>query len=244
MQLGKPWCSTCCVHFNTFQEHREHSKSDEHVLKIQIRYSGPCIPRYVMEKAMENWDRVKESWTQGSDERPADGSELCEVENIEFHEELCLFCRHTSSTFNENMAHMKTCHSFTIPTLEDHGIKPITVVRCLHSIIFSCYECVSCAKQRRTLEGIQHHMIAKNHCRFRMTYEILRFCEEKESFDAQETRESQDTQLIGTTPASNNDGTIIQRPPLRRMPKFLGYESTGGHHMYEKTQRELFLSSN
>ncbi|KAF5245304.1 hypothetical protein FANTH_7426 [Fusarium anthophilum] len=204
MQLGKPWCSTCCVHFSTFEEHREHSKSDEHVLKIQIRHSGPSIPRYVMEKAMENWDRVKESWTQGSDETPADGSELCEVENTEFHEELCLFCRHTSSTFDENMAHMKTCHSFTIPTLEGHGIKPITV----------------------------------------MTYEILRFCKEEESFDAQETRESQDTQLIGTTPASHNNGTIIQRPPLRRMPKFLGYESTGGHYMYKETQPKFFLSSN
>ncbi|EXL76180.1 hypothetical protein FOPG_09036 [Fusarium oxysporum f. sp. conglutinans race 2 54008] len=46
MQLGKPWCSTCCVHFNAFEEHREHSKSEEH----------PSIPRYVMEKALENWD--------------------------------------------------------------------------------------------------------------------------------------------------------------------------------------------
>ncbi|KAG5746800.1 hypothetical protein H9Q69_010345 [Fusarium xylarioides] len=91
MQLGKPWCSTCCIHFNTFEEHREHSKSEEHVFKIQIRYSGPSIPRYVMEKVMENRDRVKESWNRTSDESPGDGSELCEVENPEFHEELCLF---------------------------------------------------------------------------------------------------------------------------------------------------------
>ncbi|KAG7414463.1 hypothetical protein Forpe1208_v007322 [Fusarium oxysporum f. sp. rapae] len=80
MQLGKPWCSTCCVHFNTFEEHREHSKSEEHVFKIQIRYSSPSIPRYVMEKAMEHWDRVKESWNDPSDERPGDGSELYQVE--------------------------------------------------------------------------------------------------------------------------------------------------------------------
>ncbi|KAF4500269.1 TRI15- transcription factor [Fusarium agapanthi] len=243
MQLDKPWCSTCYVHFNTFEEHREHSKSDEHVFKIQIRYSGPSIPRYVMEKAMENWDRVKESWNQGSDERPAGVSELCEVETPEFHEELCLFCFHTSSTFDENMAHMKTCHSFTIPAQKDHDIKTITAVRCLHSIVFGCYQCISCGKQRRTLEGIQHHMIAKNHCRFQMTYEISRFCKEEESFDAQETRESQDTQLIRSTQDSHNDRTIIRRPPLRRMPKFLGHESTGGHHMYEEKQRECFVFS-
>ncbi|KAF5635053.1 TRI15 transcription factor [Fusarium sp. NRRL 52700] len=172
MQLGKPWCSTCCVHFNTFEEHREHSKSDEHVFKIQIRYSGPCIPRYVMEKAMENWDRVKESWTGCADENSGDGSEICEVETPEFHEELCLFCRHTSPTFDENMTHMKTCHSFTIPTLKGHAIEPITA----------------------------------------MTYEISRFFKEQESLDAQKTRASQDAQLILSTQASHNDGTIIQRP--------------------------------
>ncbi|KAK2695470.1 hypothetical protein QWA68_006527 [Fusarium oxysporum] len=138
MQLGKPWCSTCCVHFNTFEEHREHSKSEEHVFKIQIRYSSPSIPRYVMEKALENWDCVKEPWNEPSDERPGDESELYQVEAPEFYEELCLFCRHTSSTFDENMAHMKICHSSTIPTLKSHGIEPITVARYLHRIIFGC----------------------------------------------------------------------------------------------------------
>ncbi|KAF4437766.1 TRI15- transcription factor [Fusarium acutatum] len=245
MQLGKPWCSTCCIHFNTFEEHREHSKSDEHVFKIQTRYSGPSIPRYIMERAMENWDRVKESWNETSDESSGDGPELCEVETPEFHEELCLFCRHTSSTFDENMAHMKTCHSFTIPTLKDYYIKPVTAVRCFHNIIFGCYECISCGKQRRTLEGIQHHMVAKNHCHFQMTYEISRFCKEVERFDAQETRESQEIQLLRSTQASHNDGTILQRPPLRHMPKFLGYESTrDGHHKCEEKQRECCVFGN
>ncbi|KAF5664543.1 transcription factor [Fusarium denticulatum] len=186
MQLGKPWCSTCCISFKTFEEHREHSKSEKHVFKIQIRYSGPSIPRYVMEKAMENWDRVKESWNKTLEEYPSDRPEICEVETPDFREELCLFCRHTSSTFDENMAHMKTCHSFTIRSMEGHDIKTITVVGCLHSIIFGCYECIFCDKQRRTLEGIQHHMVAKNYCHFQMTHETLRFCQEEESFDTQE----------------------------------------------------------
>ncbi|KAI1029616.1 hypothetical protein LB503_008129 [Fusarium chuoi] len=248
MQLGKPWCSTCCIHFNTFEEHREHSKSEEHVFKIQIRRSGPSIPRYVMEKAIENWDRVKESWTEPSEESTGDRLEVFEVETPEFHEELCLFCRHTSSTFDENMAHMKTCHSLRIPAQETQGIEPITVVRCLNSTIFGRYECVSCGKQRRALEGIQHHMVAKNHCHFQMTYEISRFCKERESFDAQEALEapqSQNTQLIRSTQACHNDGTIIQRPPLRRMPKFLGCKSTGdGHHMCDEKQRECCVFGN
>ncbi|KAF5634940.1 transcription factor [Fusarium sp. NRRL 25303] len=159
MQLGKPWCSTCCINFNAFEEHREHSKSEEHVFKTQIRHSGPSIPRYAMEKAMENWDRVKEIWKEPLKEITSDGPEVCEVETPEFREELCLFCRHTSSTFDENMAHMKTYHSFTFPAQETQGIEPIAVLRCLHSIIFGCYECISCGKQRRTLEGIQHHMV-------------------------------------------------------------------------------------
>ncbi|KAF4961685.1 hypothetical protein FGADI_48 [Fusarium gaditjirri] len=127
MQLSKPWCSDYCVHFNTFEEHREHSKSEQHVFKIQVRYSGPSIPRYVMEKAMENWDRVKELWNEPPEERTGDGLEFYLVEAPEFHEELCLFCRHTSSIFHENMAHMKICHSFTIRTLKSHGVQPITV---------------------------------------------------------------------------------------------------------------------
>lgn len=84
-----------------------------------------------MEKAMENWDRVKESWTEPSEESSGDRLGVCEVETPEFHEELCLFCLHMSSTFDENMAHMETCLS--IPAQETQGIEPIAVVRCLNS---------------------------------------------------------------------------------------------------------------
>lgn len=91
-------------------------------------------------------------------------------------------------------------------------------------------------------------MVAKSHCHFQMTYEISRFFKEGESFDAQEAPEapeSQNTQLIRSTQACHNDGTIIQRPPLRRMPKFLGCKSTGdGHHMSDEKQRECCVFGN
>ncbi|SCO77318.1 related to TRI15-putative transcription factor [Fusarium oxysporum] len=226
MQLGKPWCSTCCVHFNAFEEHREHSKSEEHVFKIQIRY-------------------IKESWNEPSDERPGDESELYQVEAPEFLEELCLFCRHRSSTFDENIAHMKTCHSSTIPTLKSHGIEPITVARYLHRIIFGCYECISRGKQRRMLEGIQHHMVSKNHCRYQMTCEITRICKNEESYNAQESRQSQETRLIRSTYASHNDRTIIQRPTLPTPAEVLCCESTGdNHHMYKEKQQECCIFGN
>ncbi|TXC01587.1 hypothetical protein FocTR4_00009009 [Fusarium oxysporum f. sp. cubense] len=112
------------------------------------------------------------------------------------------------------MAHMKICHNSTIPTLKSHDIEPITVARYLNRIIFGCYESISCGKQLRTLEGIQHHMASKNHCHFQMTCEITRFCKNEESYNAQESRQSQETQLIRSTHASHNDKTIIQRPTL------------------------------
>jgi hypothetical protein len=188
---------------------------------------------------MENWERAKESWNELRDTKSGDELESDQAEFPEFHEELCLFCRHMSLSFDENMAHMKSCHSFTIPNLDSRVTEPKTVVRYLHRIIFGFYECISCGKKRHTLEGIQHHMAAKNHCHFQMTHEILRFCENEDKGSAQET------QIIRSIQVSHKDKAIIQSPTLQRSAQVLMRESTGDdHHINEKKQEECCIVEN
>lgn len=61
---------------------------------------------------------------------------------------------------------MSKAHSFIIP-YQDHLDTDMTpLLRYLYLEIFEYHRCILCSTRRRTIEGIQHHMMAKGHCRF------------------------------------------------------------------------------
>ena len=132
--------------------------------------------------------KLRKDWTprsnspQTADESYDDESESDESSGgdiVEFAEEECLFCRHISEDFDENLSHMRQSHSFIVPFQSLLAVDLETLVSFLHMVIFSYRECICCGKRRRTIEAVQQHMMTTGHCRFNMTEEITSFYDEE-----------------------------------------------------------------
>lgn len=93
----------------------------------------------------------------------------------EFEPEKCIFCPHRASDTNDNLAHMKTTHGLTIPYQDNLVVEPATLIWYLHFVIYGYHECVLCGTRRRTVEGVQQHMLDKGHCRFELSDEMMEF---------------------------------------------------------------------
>jgi pre-60S factor REI1 len=93
----------------------------------------------------------------------------------EFNPGQCLFCSEKNDNFGANIEHMSKAHSFTIPQPAYLIVEPETLVGYLHLVIHGYGECILCAARRNTVEGIQHHMTAKGHCRFNVASELAEF---------------------------------------------------------------------
>lgn len=50
-----------------------------------------------------------------------------------------------------------------------------TIAAYLHLVIHGYRECIQCGCRRRSIEGIQHHMTAKGHCRFDIVSDMEEF---------------------------------------------------------------------
>ncbi|KAK5991821.1 Core trichothecene cluster (CTC) protein 15 [Cladobotryum mycophilum] len=96
---------------------------------------------------------------------------------LEFNPKQCLFCSVENSTFDDNLAHMSKAHSFAIPCQDYLTVDLETLVGYLHLVIYGYSECILCTTRRSTVEGIQHHMTAKGHCRFNVASDIAEFYE-------------------------------------------------------------------
>ena len=121
-------------------------------------------------------DVVAESSTDLDDESDGSDTELAAEPEIVTSEQ-CLFCGEENSTLDDNLAHMSKAHSFAIPYQDFLTVDLETLVRYLHLVIYRYAECILCAARRSTVEGIQHHMTAKGHCRFNITSDIAEFYE-------------------------------------------------------------------
>ncbi|KAM0519600.1 hypothetical protein ACHAPE_003779 [Trichoderma viride] len=93
----------------------------------------------------------------------------------EFNSGQCLFCGEKNENFGANLEHMSKTHSFTIPQPAYLIVEPETLVGYLHLVIHRYGECILCAARRNTVEGIQHHMTAKGHCRFNVASDLAEF---------------------------------------------------------------------
>ncbi|KAF5666682.1 C2H2 zinc finger transcription factor [Fusarium heterosporum] len=83
-----------------------------------------------------------------------------------FASERCLFCPATSPTFLENVAHMQNVHGLFVPYKQHILVDLETLFRYLHLVIFDYRECIYCGTERSTIQGVQHHMVGKGHCKF------------------------------------------------------------------------------
>lgn len=93
----------------------------------------------------------------------------------EFNPGQCLFCGEENENFGQSLEHMSKAHSFTIPQPAYLIVEPETLIKYLHLVIHGYGECILCAARRNTVEGIQHHMTAKGHCRFSVASDLADF---------------------------------------------------------------------
>ncbi|KAF5620795.1 tol [Fusarium sp. NRRL 52700] len=112
-----------------------------------------------------------------SDVEEDDLEEDQELVATEFVPGHCFFCTKDSSTLDESMKHMSTAHGFIIPFQEFLAVDLETLVSYLHFVINTYRECICCGTRRSSVEGIQHHMLAKGHCRFDISPETEEFYE-------------------------------------------------------------------
>ncbi|KAH7262522.1 hypothetical protein BKA59DRAFT_550843 [Fusarium tricinctum] len=167
--MGKRPCATCGVSFDTVKEHREHAKSPSHLHNLQFRIAanGTNPPSKLREWSEADELFNKEVKTLSDDEETAaETEEELEEESDqvpEFNPGSCLFCHHTTSSFDDSLSHMEACHGFNIPYPKCLTVDPENLIWYLHYVIFGSFQ------------SIQHHMQAKDHCRFEMTPEMLEF---------------------------------------------------------------------
>ncbi len=107
------------------------------------------------------------------EESPADESldESSDEATPEFVAEMCLFCQHSSETFDESMVHMHQTHGLFIPDRDRLLVDLETLVRYFHLVIFGYKECLFCHSRRSSTEGARQHMIGKGHCKFDISSE-------------------------------------------------------------------------
>ncbi|KAI9289209.1 C2H2 type zinc-finger-domain-containing protein [Umbelopsis sp. AD052] len=106
------------------------------------------------------------------DENMSDG-EVNEIidkrisEAVRLAETDCLFCTHTSDTFEDSIAHMTKVHSFFIPDIEYlsdlRGL--IKYLGEKISVGNVCLYCNGKGRAIRSLEAVRAHMLDKGHCK-------------------------------------------------------------------------------
>jgi len=80
----------------------------------------------------------------------------------------CLFCAHTSSSsFEDNLTHMSSEHSFFIPDAE-YLVDPTGLITYLGEKLAVDNVCIYCngkGREFRTLDAVRKHMVDKSHCK-------------------------------------------------------------------------------
>ncbi|KAM0425064.1 hypothetical protein ACHAPT_009623 [Fusarium lateritium] len=177
MPLTTLSCSTCQVSFETLQEQRQHAKSESHIENLRRKVADLGIGTFPSSDSYQPSSSSNRPQTPDDKSESDSGNEheVNEDGMPEFEPENCIFCSHRAADINDNLAHMKTTHSLTIPYQSNLVVEPATLIWYLHFVIFGYHECILCGTRRRTVEGVQQHMLDKGHCRFEMSDEMMEF---------------------------------------------------------------------
>ncbi|TWU77056.1 hypothetical protein ED733_007889 [Metarhizium rileyi] len=182
-------CRLCNVQLRDLQTWRAHVKSDGHVFKLRLKAAEPGIVFSPPSSPLPSSDanEKRRAATSHAALRRADtgttrdlkvgnGSED-EPSVPDFSPGQCLFCARNLGTLYDSVTHMAATHGFNVPFLDSLAVDLETVVWYFHSVIYGYRECIYCGMRRNTVEGVQHHMVAKGHCRFDVSPETEEFYE-------------------------------------------------------------------
>ncbi|ETS01961.1 hypothetical protein M419DRAFT_79782 [Trichoderma reesei RUT C-30] len=166
-------CRLCNIALFGANEWRQHAKSDLHVYSLRMRIAEPGTVVLPLASSRGGVAVEADGASQHDDNTDNVASEHSEIPT--FDPAQCLFCGARNGTFHNNFAHMSSKHSFAIPYQDCLIVKLDALLRHLHLVIYGYGECILCATRRGTVEAIQHHMMAKGHCRFDIVSDITGF---------------------------------------------------------------------
>ncbi|KAF7553503.1 hypothetical protein G7046_g7089 [Stylonectria norvegica] len=215
-------CSICNVSFESIAEQRQH---DSHVtnLRTRVAASGQSDFPGPQPGARRETDQADNESSSSDDSASEDNFKEDEI--ADFQAQNCLFCPNSSTSFDENLRHMKTVHGLTIPYQDHLAVDAATLIWYLHLVIFAYRECLACGKRRHTVEGVQQHMLGNGHCRFDISDEMEEFYDlEGIKSHATEPLVRPDSESL-RLPSGNiishrspNPSSAKPRPASRRLP--------------------------
>lgn len=156
-------------------------------------------------------DSDSESWhtDHGTDEETEEG------EDIDLHETealpitSCLFCHKESASLESSLEHMKTRHDFVIPDrqfcTDEDGLMEYLCLK-----VGAGRMCVFCPERRAgfpSIDAVQQHMVAKQHCRIDRSAEAM--IELADFYDYDALCEDIDSKTSGN---SDDDGWTLVLP--------------------------------
>ncbi|GMS89045.1 hypothetical protein PENTCL1PPCAC_11220, partial [Pristionchus entomophagus] len=228
-------CSKSFSSQNTYDNHCKSKKHVEEVNRTKKK--GPHQPRkkktagsvvgeekdekMEVEDKKEKEDEVKaedvneemedsdsESWhTDNGEEEEGEDIDLNETEALPIS--CCLFCHKESSSLESSLDHMKTRHDFSIPDkqfcIDEEGLMEYLCLK-----VGAGRMCVFCPERRAgfpSIDAVQQHMVAKQHCRIDRSAEAM--IELADYYDYEALAEDIESKTSGN---SDDDGWTLVLP--------------------------------
>lgn len=227
--LSRETCEVCRKVYNSRQAYQSHLRSQNHG-----RIAAGTTAQSSLGSQVDTPDAEMNalSLDKSEDMNLETGQDTAEEE---FILSACLFCPVNSSDMSNNLIHMQKVHGLFIPD-QEHLIDMESFLGYLFQVISEFQECLYCSITKSTVEGIQHHMKDRRHCKlnFEEGSEWRLFYEYSDSDSDTKISES------GMTVSTSTKGGIISLDDELRLPsgKILGHRSQTRHHRSDLQSRE------
>ncbi|XP_044724362.1 c2H2 type zinc-finger (2 copies) domain-containing protein [Hirsutella rhossiliensis] len=234
------FCRLCNVELSGLQAWRAHVKSDGHVYKLQLKVAEPGSVTYPPSADADQTKSAALSCARkrgepdidiGADQdQDVDSDTEDEPSAPDFVPGKCLFCAQESGILDDNLTHMAVAHGFSVSFQDCLAVDLETVVAYLHFVIHGYRECICCGTRRSTVEGAQHHMVAKGHCRFGVSPDTEEFYEMPQSENVAFQQTQRDGSIPNLEPLAEQHQTEIKTrsPYAQRPPRLLVSRSPDG----------------
>ncbi|GMR41956.1 hypothetical protein PMAYCL1PPCAC_12151, partial [Pristionchus mayeri] len=179
---------------------------EEERMEVEKEENDKVVPPNEKEEEEES---DSESWhtDHGSEEEDEDEIDLRETEALPISS--CLFCHKESSSLESSLDHMKTRHDFVIPDrqfcIDEEGLMEYLCLK-----VGAGRMCVFCPERRAgfpSIDAVQQHMVAKQHCRIDRSAEAM--IELADFYDYDALCEDIDSKTSGN---SDDDGWTLVLP--------------------------------
>ncbi|KAH7382403.1 C2H2 type zinc-finger-domain-containing protein [Phaeosphaeria sp. MPI-PUGE-AT-0046c] len=213
-------CNTCSKTYNNSAEQREHMHGEWHISNLRRKvagepaeseekyYHGRSVPA---RKSPAPVARPDPSFSTPKKRSPSPTNvPVVRPTN-------CLFCTHTASTIEKNLAHMSATHGMYIPSA--HRITDIdSFLTYLATIVHEWHECLYCGVEKGSTQSVQTHMRDKGHCKIDEE-EVDDFLEQEDEAESDEGKRLSETEWrlpSGAIINPRSDNTSSARAALLR----------------------------